>query len=365
MMIMDADKVSSILKKIVLAIFILIIVAGIVFSIFYVRAMIPVDPNAKEEVTFEVEKGWGANKVAEELEKDGIIRSAFIFKIYIKMSGSEGFLAGNYKLSKNMDMETIIEYLTKGNSLENESIRVTFVEGKRFPYYVSKIAEAFNFKEEDIYALTKDPDYLATLIKDYWFITERILDEKLYYPLEGYLFADTYDFKKSSTIEEVIAKMLDQMESKLKVYEEEIKASKYEVHDLLTMASMVELEAVTAEDRLVVAGVFYNRLNIGMSLGSDVTTYYAERKEMTKSLLISEINACNAYNTRGTCSIKGLPVGPICSPSYSSITAAIEPETTKYLYFVADKKNKLYFSLNNSDQLKVIDMLRKQNLWPE
>lgn len=361
---MKADKISKTIKIIIgtiLGVFVLVMAA---FTVISFNNLMPVDPESHDVVMFEVKKGWGVNSVIDALEKENLIKDAFILKIYSKLNNLESIYAGNYKLSKSMGPIEIMESLISGKNIENESITVTFVEGKKFPYYVAKIAETFNFKEEDIYNLTTNPEYLNKLIEEHWFITSDILNKDLYYPLEGYLFADTYEFKKNSTIEEVIGKMLKQMGDKLSVYKEEITASGKSVHTLLSMASMVELEAVTAEDRLVVAGVFYNRLNKNIPMGSDVTTYYAERKEMTESLYMSEINACNAYNTRGDCA-KVFPVGPICSASYSSITAAITPTETDYYYFVADINNKVYFSKTNDDQLKVIRDLRNKGLWPE
>lgn len=361
---MNIDNVNKILRRTIGGILIIIVIAITIFSIMWFSKLAPVNPEENKTVMFEVKTGWYLNKTIEELEKANLIKDDLFVKIYCKLSGIDTAKAGNYKLSKSMTAAEIIDNLQNGKNVENESITVTFVEGKKFPYYVSKMSEAFGFNEEDIYTLTTDETYLNELITNYWFITEDILNKDLYYPLEGYLFADTYQFKKNSTIKEVLKKMLDGMDEKLSIYKEEIQASGKSVHTLLTMASMVELEAVTADDRLVVAGVFYNRLKNNIAMGSDVTTYYAERKEMTESLYMSEINACNAYNTRGECA-KIFPVGPICSASYSSITAAITPTETDYFYFVADKNNKVYFSKTNDEQLKVIKELRNKGLWPE
>lgn len=263
-----------------------------------------------------------------------------------------------------MNVNELIESFVDGKNVIIDSLSITFVEGKKFTYYADKIAENFGYKAEDIIKKTSDVEYLNKLIKKYWFIDNDILNENIYYPLEGYIFPDTYQFKKDATIEEIIEKMLDAMDAKLSTYKTEIELSGLKVHSLLTLASMVELEAVTPEDRLVLAGVFNNRIKSGWTLGSDVTTYYAVKKEMTESLTMSDLNGCNAYNTRGTC-VKGLPVGPICAPSYSSITAAITPDETKYYYFVADSHNKLYFGVTESDHQKNISDLKKQGLWPE
>lgn len=360
----QTEKISKLLTKIVgialVSIFAIVLVVGGIVT----YNIMPKDPKNTKETPFEIKSGWGQNKVLEELESKGIIKNAFFMKIYIKLTGTESFLAGTYMLSPSMDVDTIFETITSGKSLENASLTVRFVEGKKFPYYVSEMAKNFNFNEKDIYDLTSNQEYLNGLIKKYWFITEDILNKDIYYPLEGYIFPDTYSFKKNSTIEEVLERMLDGMDAKLTPLKKDIEKSGKSIHSLLTMASMVELEAVTAEDRKNVAGVFYNRMNINMPMGSDVTTYYAVKKDMTESLYVSEINSCNAYNTRGTCA-KLFPVGPVCSLSLSSIKSAITPGKTDAYYFVADKNNKVYFSKTNDEQLKVIAELRRKNLWPE
>lgn len=360
---MKIDDINALLQRILLILVILfLIIIGLVTGLFIYNVS-PVDGESDEMILFEVKEGWGLNTVIEELEANDLIRNAFCLKAYAKLNEYSSILAGNYKISKSMSALEIIELINNGDNLENAAITVTFVEGKWFPYYVTKISETFGYTEQEIYEFTSNPDYLNSLIEEYWFITNEILNKDIYYPLEGYLFADTYSFKKSATLEEIFAKLLDQMDAKLSAYKEEIEISGKSIHSLLTMASMVELEAVTAEDRQLVAGVFYNRLNSDMSMGSDVTTYYASKKEMTESLYMSEINACNAYNTRGSCA--KFPVGPICNASYSSITASITPSETDSYFFVADINNKVYFSKTNDEQLKVISELRKQNLWPE
>lgn len=361
---MKIQKISKILRIAVIIAIIIIMVALAIFSAFFFRSLTPVDLEDKENVEFVVESGWGKGTIADALEDAGLIRSAFFFKVYVRLNDIDNLMAGTYSLSASMTVDDIVNVMSRGDNLENKTVTVTFVEGRRFPYYVSKISESMGFLEEDIYALTSNTEYLESLISKYWFLSEEILDPNIYYPLEGYLFPDTYEFRQSATIEEVLDKMLTEMGDKLKVYEDELKVSNYSIHDLLTLASMVELEAVTADDRRILAGVFYNRLNSGWTLGSDVTTYYAAKKDMTESLTTGDLNDCNAYNTRGTC-VAGLPVGPICSPSYSSITASIEPEESDYYYFVADKTNAIYFARTEAEHLANIAKLREEDLWPE
>ena len=209
-----------------------------------------------------------------------------------------------------------------------------------------------------------DEEYLSKLIDKYWFLSNSILNSEIYYPLEGYLYPDTYVFKKNSTIEEIIDKFLSNLDEKLSVYKEDLMISEYSVHQYLTLASIVELEGANSSDRDMVAGVFYNRLNNGWTLGSDVTTYYAVKKDFSEDLYQSELNSCNGYNTRGNC-VEGLPIGPICNAGLSSISAAIEPENNEYYYFVADKEKNTYFSKTESEHTSTVARLKREGKWYE
>lgn len=361
------DKVSKTLSKVVLIILIVGFVLLASLAGFCVVNMMPVDANNSTPITFVVDKGMGKSAVADKLKREGIIRNALVFKIYLRITDDSVFYPGTYTLNKSMNASEIIKIINSGGKEDSEDISITFIEGKRFPYYVNKISETFGYSEEEILRVSSNQEFLNKMINKYWFMTTDILNKDIYYPLEGYLFPDTYSFKKDASIETILETLIRQLGEKLEIYKTDMETSKYSIHGLLTLASMVELEAVSAEDRENVARVFVNRLEKNIPLGSDVTAYYAHKKEMTVSNQLSngELNACNAYNTRGTCAIKGLPVGPICSSSYSSITAAINPAENDYLFFVADIKNKVYFSMTNDEQLKKINELRKQNLWPE
>lgn len=362
MMLYDADKVSKVGKKIAWYVYIIIIIVVLAGCFYVITQIGPVDSKDSEKITFVVEKNSATNTVIKNLEEKDLIKNAFVLKIFLKLSKDYDVYAGTYELSKDMSAFEIMEKLTDNTSAIQETLDVMFVEGKRVPYYVKKISENFGYSEEEIYDEISNRDYLKELIDKYWFLTDEILDQEIYYPLEGYLWPAKYSFYKDASIKDIIEVLLDQTESKLSTYRDDITLSGKTVHTLLTMASMVELEAVTPEDRAGVAGVFYNRLNTGMTLGSDVTTYYAAKKEMTESLYKSELNDCNAYNTRGTC-VKGLPIGPICSPSESSIVAAISPTESKYIYFVADKNRKVYFNETYNGHNATINDLKNKKLW--
>ena len=209
-----------------------------------------------------------------------------------------------------------------------------------------------------------DKEFLEDLIEKYWFLTDDILNDKLYYALEGYLYPSTYQFSQDASIEDIIGKMLDAMGNVLGTYKEQIENNETSIHEVLTMASIVELEGANSNDRKGVAGVFYNRLHSGWSLGSDVTTYYAAKVEMSeRDLYQYEIDEVNDYNTRPAAMAGKLPIGPICSPSLNSIKSSLEPEEHDYYFFVADKNKKTYFTKTNTEHQEIINKLKSEGLW--
>lgn len=356
-------KVTHTFSKIFIVIIIIFTcIFGLIVGTF-IYNLTPVDKKNNEKINFTLQSGWGVIKTAKELKKSGLIHNEYAFLIYSKMTGNSIFLAGNYSLSKSMSTDDILVSISKGENIIKDTVVITFVEGRRFTEYAQNIEDRLGIKSEEVIKKCKDREYLKRLISKYWFITDEILNDKLYYPLEGYLYPNTYEFYKNEDIESVLDRLLTEMDKRLEPYKEDIIESKMSVHSLLTLASMVELEAVTSEDRLLVSGVFHNRLNSGIALGSDVTTYYAEQKKFTDNIN-ADIGKCNAYNTRGSC-VKGLPVGPICNPSYTSIIAAINPNNTKYFYFIADKNNKLYYAENYEEHTKIYNYLKENNLYPE
>lgn len=360
----SVDKVSKTSSKLLLAILAIMFIAIIGIIGIFMYNTLPIDSNSTETVDFKIESGWTSSKIAKELEQKGLIRDDDVFKVYIRISKISDFKAGNFKLSKSMNIDEIVNILTDSKNALVDSITITFLEGKNYLYFMDKIAENFNYTKEELIEYTSKEAYLKGLIDKYWFIDESILNKDIYYPLEGYLFPDTYQFNKDSSIDTIMDTLLGAMDKNLSAYKEEIQLSGKSIHSLLTLASVIELEAVTPEDRLEVAGVFENRLNSNMALGSDVTTYYGVKKQMKDSLTMSDLNNCNAYNTREVCNIL-VPVGPICSSAYSSIIAAIKPNKNNYYFFVADTNNKVYFGVTYNDHINIINKLKRSGLWPE
>ena len=158
--------------------------------------------------------------------------------------------------------------------------------------------------------------------------------------------------------------MLNETEEKLTMYKDKINESDYTFHQLLTLASIVELEGVSDSDRSMVAGVFYNRLKINMNLGSDVTTYYDAKVRLNeRDLYTKELQTNNGYNTRSSDMMGKLPIGPICNPSIESINAVLYPEESDYYYFVADKNKNTYFTKTLTEHTTKINELKEAGLW--
>lgn len=350
-------------KLLVLIIILAIAVAGCFYTYNY---MISAQGNDGSEVSIYVNEGDTYSTIGSILKEKSIIRNELAYKIYVRLNKPTDLEFGEYSIKNNLSVEDVIKELKKGSNSKAETITVTFYEGKNMRNYVSKISESFNIDEKEIYNKLSDSNYLDTLIEKYWFITKDIKNKNIYYSLEGYLFPDTYEFYTSATIEDVFEKMLNNTEKKISSYKDKIEKSKYSFHQILTLASIIEQEAGNAKDRKGVAGVFYNRLADGWSLGSDVTTYYAEKIDnFSKDLTQADLSKCNSYNTRSSCMKGKLPVGPICNPGLESITAAISPKKHNYYYFVADKNGKTYFNKDDDGHSATVAKLKRDGLWIE
>ncbi len=352
------------MKKFIIFLFFLCLIIGgaLVGSYFYLIK----GGKDNETVNIYVKEGDTYSTISKTLKDNELIKSELAYKIYIKMHPPGNLEYGDYVLKKSYSVEELINTLEKGSVDLRQTKTVTFVEGKNMRYVISKITDNFNITEKEIIDKLSNSEYLDSLIKDYWFLTDDIKNKDIYYSLEGYLFPDTYEFYESADVDDIFRTMLNNMEKKLEKYKDEVSKSKYSIHEMMTLASIIELEAGKASDRKGVAGVFYNRLNAGWSLGSDVTTYYAEKIDnWTRDLKSSELSSCNSYNTRSSCMAGKLPVSPICNPSVGSIEAAIEPTSHKYYYFVADKNGKTYFTKTDSEHVSKVRELKRNGLWIE
>lgn len=314
-------------------------------------------------VSVEVEKGDNYYTLSSKLKKNNLIRSEFFYKIFLKVNKPKKLVLGEYELNKKMDVRTIVKTLSDEKNLKDTSIKLTFKEGTNVLKFANVIEEKTDIKASEFLDKINDEEFIDSLIEKYWFITDDVKKKEIYYKLEGYLYPDTYVFEKYEVnTENIIKTILNNTDKKLTEIKSDIEGSSFSVHQLLTLASLIELEASSAEDRAKVSGVFYNRLNNGWALGSDVTTYYSAKKAMTEKLTKADLDACNGYNTR-CATMKGLPVGPIDNPSLTSIKAAVSPEKTDCYYFVADSSKKVYFTKNANEHANIIAKLKKEGKW--
>ena len=342
---------------IVLVVFIAALLVG-----FYKFSISSFNSDTKA-IIVEVEKGDNYFTMANKLKSKKLIKSEFFYKIFLKLHKPGELVPGRYELNKSMDVHKIVDVLGDEKNILKDITKLTFREGLNAREIAKVIESNTDISADEFLSKISDENYINTLIDKYWFLTDEIKNKDIYYDLEGYLYPDTYNFEKNELVlEKIIETILNNTEKKLVEYRNEIEKSKYTVHNILTLASLVELEASSAEDREVVAGVFYNRLNNKWALGSDVTTYYAAKKAMTESLTKAELDECNGYNTR-CARMQGLPVGPIDNPSITAIKAAINPADTDYYYFVADSSKKVYFTKNANEHAAIIAKLKKEGKW--
>jgi len=302
----------------------------------------PVDPDSTEKVEVEIPLGSSTSDIASILEENDIINNALIFRFYIKFKNESDFQAGDYTFTKSMKVNEIIESLKSGKIVKEPVYTVTIPEGKNIEEIAKIYAKNLPIKEEDFLERVNDLDYIETLMETYpGILTDDILDDDIRTPLEGYLYAATYNFYyEDPEIDEIVEKMLQKTNEVITPYLEDMDKRGLSVHEAMTFASLVEQEASTKKQRKKIAGLFYNRLDQGMKLQTDPTVLYALGEHKSK-VLKKDLEVDSPYNTY---QIDTLPIGPIANFSESSIDATLHPEDSDFIYFLHDKDGKIHFS---------------------
>jgi UPF0755 protein len=276
--------------------------------------------------------GTGLRELAAQLEQKQVIRhaDAFLFYVKYKREGSR-FQAGEYALYPGMKLQDIIDKLNRGEVLQEETLRLTIPEGFTMKQIAEKVQE-----------LGMDPAVFLQASREYQGSEGQAVrqippDNALRERLEGYLFPETYVWKKGATPQELVERMAQELDQRLQQlpsdWQQRMASRKLTLHQVLTIASLIEREVVVPGERPLVAGVIYNRLSKGMPLQIDATVQYLFEKQKER-LLEKDLRLESPYNTYLH---PGLPPGPIASPSLSSIQAAIYPEETKFLFYVTKK----------------------------
>ena len=345
-----------------LLIFLALISAGGYFGYQYVQSsLLPVDANSKEYVTVQIPEGANVQEIGSTLEHSGVIKHGVIFAFYAKYKNYSDLKAGYYNLQKSMSTEDIIKELQKGGTAEPKEpslADLTIPEG----YTIEQIAQAVGqlkgeFKEpltaDAFLAKVQDDNFISQEVSKYSNLLESLPTKEsgARYRLEGFLFPATYSIKESTTIESLIDEMLAAMDKTLTPHYSTIKSKNLTVNELLTIASLVEKEGAKTEDRKMIAGVFYNRLNLGMPLQSNIAILYAQGKLGQKISLADDAGIDTSIDSPyNVYTNLGLMPGPVDSPSVDAIESSINQTKSDNLFFVADVTDgKVYFATNKAE----------------
>ena len=345
-----------------LLIFLGLISAGAYFGYQYVQSSLqPVDASSKQYVTVQIPEGANVQTIGSTLEKSGLIKHGVIFAFYAKYKNYSDLKSGYYNLQKSMSTEDIIHELQKGGTAEAQEpalANLTIPEG----YTIDQIAQAVGqlqgeFKEpltaDAFLAKVQDENFISQEVAKYPSLLESLPTKEsgVRYRLEGFLFPATYSIKESTTIESLIDEMLAAMDKTLAPHYSTIKSKNLTVNELLTIASLVEKEGAKTEDRKLIAGVFYNRLNLGMPLQSNIAILYAQGKLGQKISLADDAGIDTTINSPYNVYTKaGLMPGPVDSPSLDAIEASINQTKSDNLYFVANVTDgKVYYAATQEE----------------
>ena len=358
-------KGKNTIKSIAWVVMIFVVAIALAFTIIYVGAdYMGIGFGRGEEVTIEVPQGTPTAKIAEILQDSGAVKVPFAFRVYAKLKKVDNqFKYGVYNFSTEAGYDSIAEMLiTQG--AKAQSVSVTIPEGTGINDYTKNVngekvvVPGIATLLEKAGVCTKD-DFLNAL--DNIELEGELLSctdpDRTYHTLEGYLFPETYDFYNYDSKEcakLAVKKMI--AESEKRITDNMYKKAKdigYNMNQILTMASIIQMEAGTDADALPkIAAVFYNRLNSKdfSTLGSSPTCFYGDSFKRDDG----------RYNTY---TAKGLPPGPLCSPSIDAINAALNPDSNEYYYFVTDAKGKFYFHKTLQEQNQTINKLKQDKNW--
>jgi UPF0755 protein len=305
----------------------------------------PVTSPAGEEFVITVKSGMAANEIGELLYQQGAIKSVFMFHIIAKMQGMANSLqAGEYVLNKNMTVQQIVSMLAKGETVHQQ---ITIPEG----YTVEQIAKLI--QEKQLGSATKFKTLAQNAVPYSYMVND---NPNVVYKAEGYIFPNTYQFTKNTTEEQLLNMMISQFDKQFnESMRNRAKEMGLSIKDVIILASLVEKEALLADDRPVIAGVFLNRLKQGMPLQSCATIQYILGYPKAE-LSVEDTEISSPYNTYQH---MGLPPGPIANPGIASINAVLYPKETNFVYFVADKQGAHHFSKTYEEHLLAIEQVRK------
>lgn len=357
-------KKKSKAKGCLLTFLVLLVLVGIggFFGYGYVQESLkPVDASSKDYVTVQIPDGANVQEIGSTLEKSGLVKHGLIFSLYAKYYSQANLKSGYYNLKKSMSTDELIQELQKGGTPEAQApvlANLTIPEG----YTLEQIAQTVGqlqgeFKEpltaDAFLAKAQDETFISQLVAKYPNLLGSLptKDSGVRYRLEGYLFPATYTIKDSTTVESLIDEMVAAMDKAISPYYATIKEKNLTVNELLSIASLVEKEGAKTEDRKKIAGVFYNRLNVGMPLQSNIAILYAQGKLGQKISLADDAGIDTTIDSPyNVYTNLGLMPGPVDSPSLDAIEASVNQTKSDYLYFVANVEDgKVYFATTKEE----------------
>lgn len=301
------------------------------------------DRDAGENIYMVVKPGTTASEISDRLMQRGVIDSRLRFWWLMKLQGDASkFKTGTYAFTPHMDEQAVLDKLVAGDTTV---VKFTIPEGFGIKEIAKRLADEGLVDEQEFLAEAKD-------FAPYDYMKKR---PNVRYAAEGYLFPDTYVIHSDVSAEGIMKMMAEDFDTRLTpALRQQAAAKGLSIHDLITLASLVEKEARYDEDRPIIAQVFFKRLQMGMPLQSDTTLQYlmAGPKE---DVSIEDTKIDSPYNTYQH---EGLPPGPIASPGMKSILAVLNPANTDYLYFVADRQGHNHYSQTYDEHLAIVEQVR-------
>nr|WP_301183499.1 endolytic transglycosylase MltG [Streptococcus suis] len=360
------DKAAKRIVSVIMSIIVVaVLVTGLTGYMWVKSSLEPVNTKATEAIQVEIPEGSSTLEIGKILVDNKLIKNATIFNYYSKIKSYNNFQSGFYNLKQNMSVDDIAKALQESGTptAQKEAAgKILIVEG----YTLTQIAQAITdntktedkndktpFTTEQFMATVTNQDFINRMVATYpkLFASLPAADSGVIYQLEGYLFPAVYEYSDETTIEELVEQMIAAMDNRLQPYYETLAAKNLTVNEVLTLASLVEKEGSTDEDRRNIASVFFNRLNASMPLQSNIAILYAQGKLGQETTLAEDAaidtSIESPYNIYWT---PGLMPGPVDSPSLSAIEAVINANTTDYLYFVADVTTGNVYFTNNIDE---------------
>lgn len=332
-------------KRLFLILIVLILAGGVLGGLYIWNEVNFPMSSTSQPLYFTVAKGDGVKDIAAHLKDQGLIRNTLAFEVYTYVKGAtSGYTDGIFSLDKDMTIRDIFQALTSGQDVPE--VNITLLEGWTAADMGAYLEKQGIVSTADFEAAANVHDSRSIITdKTYGFLSDRPASATL----EGYLFPDTYRVYKTTTASQIVEKMLDNFDDK---FTEQMKSDagkgNMSIYQIVTLASIIEKEVRSDTDRKLVAGIFYDRLNQGVALQSDATVNYATGNSSLQPTA-DELNVNSLYNTYQH---TGLPPGPICNPSLSSIMAAIYPTKSDYFYFLTKPDGTVVYSATYEEHLE-------------